>query len=348
MKFRGTLLAALTLFSASAFAQWSDLKTPGVPRLPNGKANLAAPAPRTADGKPDLTGVWETRAYSGERRYGLDYDVAQMMPAGTRTPFAESARLRNLQNLRKDMPLSRCLPVSVSFLNLRSVTRFVQTPGLIVTLHESPNSPHRLIFLDGRSLPKDPSPTWLGYSVGRWEGDTLVVTTIGFNDQGWLDVGGTPQTESLKLTERFRRTDFGHMEYEVTFEDPKVFTRPATARVSKRYMADTEILEDFCENEKDSQHLTAGAKLSSETLAKYAGTYTATGRDVEVVVAGDQLTVKDAKFPTDQVFAASSEDHFSSAVGYATIAFARDPTSGAITHYTRVDGKFSEKATRKK
>lgn len=347
MRIRGVLLAAVTLFSGFAFAQWENLKTPGVPRLPNGKANLAAPAPRTADGKPDLTGVWETRAYSGERQYGLDYNVAQMMPAGTLTPFAEAARLKNLQNLRKDMPLSRCLPVSVSFLNLRSVTRFVQTPGLIVTLHESPNSPHRMIFLDGRELPKDPNPTWLGYSVGRWEGDTLVVTTVGFNDQGWLDVGGTPQSESLKLTERFRRTDFGHMEYEVTFEDPKVFTRPATARISKRYMADTEILEDVCENEKDSYRLTAGKALSADTLAKFAGMYRTADRDIEVVVANDQLTVRDPKFAEDRIFAASAENKFSSALGYATIEFAKD-SSGAITHYTRVDGKFVEKATRKK
>jgi hypothetical protein len=346
MRFHGTLLAATAFFSIPVFAQWSDLKTPGIPRLPNGKANLAAPAPRTADGKPDLSGVWETRGYSGERQYGLDYNVAQMMPAGTLTPFAESARLKNLQNLRKDNPLSRCLPVSVSFLNLRSVTRFMQTPGLIVTLHESPNSPHRLIFLDGRELPKDPSPTWLGYSVGRWEGDTLVVTTIGFNDQGWLDVGGTPQTESLKLTERFRRTDFGHMEYEVTFEDPKVFTRPATARVSKRYMADTEILEDVCENEKDSYHLTAGATLSRDALAKYAGQYTVDGRAVEVVVAGDQLTVKDAKYPEDQIFAASAENKFSSALGYATIEFVKD-SGGAITHFMRIDGRKQEKGVRK-
>ncbi|MSV35905.1 MAG: hypothetical protein EXQ47_09950 [Bryobacterales bacterium] len=340
-------IAVAAVFSTSAFAQWENLKTPGVPRLPNGKLNEAAPAPRTADGKPDLSGVWETRGYSGERRYGLDYDVAQSMPAGTLTPFAQSVRLKNLQNLRKDNPLSRCLPVSVSFLNLRSVTRFVQTPGLIVALHESPNSPHRMIFLDGRELPKDPSPTWLGYSVGRWEGDTLVVTTTGFNDQGWLDVGGTPQTESLKLTERFRRPDFGHMEYEVTFEDPKVFTRPATARVAKRYMADTEIMEDVCENEKDSQHLTAGTRLSAEMLAKYAGTYTVAGRDVAVVVADDQLTVKDTKYPADQVFAASSENHFSSSLGYATIAFVKD-ASGAITHFTRTDGKISETAVRKK
>ena len=151
MKSLRVLAAATSLFSVSAFAQWSDLKTPGIPRLPNGKANLAAPAPRMADGKPVLTGVWETRGYTGDRQYGLDYDVAQQMPAGTRTPFAEAARLKNLQNLRKDMPLSRCLPVSVSFLNLRSVTRFVQTPGLIVTLHESPNSPHRMIFKIGRA-----------------------------------------------------------------------------------------------------------------------------------------------------------------------------------------------------
>src|SRR5262249_44589134 len=148
-------------------------------------------------------------------------------------PAAEAIRLRRVQDFRKDSPLARCLPVSVPFLNFRGMSRLIQTPGLIAIHYESPNSPHRVIFTDARDLPKDPNPTWLGYSVGHWEQDTLVVNSNGFNDKGWLDVGGYPQTESLKLTERFRRRDFGHMELEVTFDDPKTFKKPFTLKTEK-------------------------------------------------------------------------------------------------------------------
>ena len=152
--------------------------------------------------------------------------------------------------------MARCLPVSVPFLNFRGLSRIVQTPGLIVILHESPNSPHRTIFTDGRELPKDPNPTWLGYSVGRWDQDTLVVSSAGFNDRGWLDVGGHPQTETLRITERFRRRDVGHLQIAVMITDPKTYTRPLTYTQSQHLLPDTELIESFCiENEKDRAHL---------------------------------------------------------------------------------------------
>src|SRR6476659_2396606 len=206
-----------TLLPASAAAQWINYPTPGIPRLPDGKPNLAAPAPKTADGKPDLSGVWQA-GRAGQ--YGLDYDVTQNLKPGDVTPWSETVRRQRVQDFRRDSPLAHCLPVSVPFLNFRGLSRIVQTPGLIVILYESPNSPHRTIFMDGRELPKDPNPTWLGYSVGHWEKETLVINSLGFNDSGWLDVGGTPQTESLRLTERLRRPDFGHLQLEVSFEDP--------------------------------------------------------------------------------------------------------------------------------
>src|SRR5215470_3128397 len=255
------------LAALPAAAQWIGIKAPGIPRLPDGKPNLSAPAPRIADGKPDLSGIWR----GGGGRF--DYDVAQGLKPEDIQPWAEALRRERVADFRKDSPLARCLPVSLPFHNSRDLSRIVQTPGLIVILYESPNSPHRTIFTDGRELPKDPNPTWLGYSVGRWEGDTLVVNSSGFNDQGWLDVGGNPQTESLRLTERFRRPDFGHLQLEVTFEDPKTFTKPFTLRTNKTYVADTEIFEDVCENERDSTHLRSGVKVSPETLAKYAGAY---------------------------------------------------------------------------
>ena len=133
----------------------------------------------------------------------------------------------------------------------------------MVMLYKSPNSPHRMVFTDGRELPKDPNPTWLGYSVGRWEGDTLVVTTAGFNDLGWLDSAGHPQTESLKITERMRRRDFGHMDFEITIDDPKVFTHPFTIKAVRLLAADTEILEDVCENETDGRHLSGDSGIDS-------------------------------------------------------------------------------------
>src|SRR5712691_11524042 len=236
----------LTAMAVSAAAQWIDFPTPGVPRLPNGKANLAAPAPKTLDGKPDLSGVWR----SGGSRPRFDYDIAPTFKPEDFQPWAEDLRLKRVQDFRKDSPLAQCLPVSLPFLNSRGLARIVQTPGLIVVLHESPNSPHRTIFTDGRALPKDPNPTWLGYSVGHWDGDTLVVESAGFNDRGWLDVGGHPQTESLRITERFHRRDFGHMELEMTLDDPKTFKKPVSMRMENVLEADTVLLEAVCENER--------------------------------------------------------------------------------------------------
>src|SRR5438270_643517 len=277
------LAAALTVaLSIPAFAQWTGYRTPGIPRLPDGKPNLSAPAPRTRDGKPDLTGIWQGGRAGAAGQYGYDYNVAQNLPAEALTPWARTVREQRVQDFRKDSPLAHCLPVSVPFLNFRGLSRIVQTPEVIVILYESPNSPHRTIFMDGRELPKDPNPTWLGYSVGRWDGDTLVVTSVGFNELGWLDVDGNPQTESLKLTERFHRKDFGHLELDTTFEDPKVFTKPFTLHMDKVLAVDTEIFEDICENEKSGVHLVGGVSVPRVMLAKYAGTYDLGGRQLVV------------------------------------------------------------------
>ena len=338
-------LVWIALVAAPAFGQWSNAKTQGIPRLPDGKPNLSAPAPRTADGKPDLTGIWQAGLPGAAGQYGYDYDVTQNLPADVVTPWAQTTRRQRVQNFRKDSPLAHCLPVSVPFLNFRGLSRVVQTPGLIVILYESPNSPHRTIFMDGRELPKDPNPTWLGYSVGHWEGDALVVNSVGFNDQGWLDVGGNPQTESLRLTERFQRPDFGHLQLEMTFDDPKAFTKAFTLRMEKTYTADTEIFEDVCENERDSVRLTGGVKVAPEILAKYAGSYQIAGRNVEVTISGEQLIVKDSRNPKDQLFAARSETKFLSSVSEVTIEFVKD-AQGVVTHFTRTSGAKDEKAVR--
>ena len=346
MRSRLLQTAMIAVLTVPMFAQWGDMKTAGIPRLANGKPNLAAPAPHAPDGKPDLTGIWQAGRAGAGGQYGYDYNVAQDLPADAVTAWARSLRQQRVQDFRKDSPLSHCLPVSVPFLNFRGLSRIVQTPGLIVILYESPNSPHRMIFMDGRELPKDPNPTWLGYSVGHWEGDSLVVNSVGFNDQGWLDVGGNPQTESLRLTERYRRPDFGHLQLEVTFEDPKTFSKPFTLRMQKMYTADTEILEDVCENERDRGHLSGGFKVAPETLAQYTGTYDLPGREAVVAVSGDQLIVKDSANLRDQLFVARSATHFLSSVSEASIEFAKD-AQGAVTQFTRTIGDKSEKGVRK-
>jgi len=339
----GSVLFASTV-TTPVVAQWINFPTPGIPRLPDGKPNLAAPTPRTADGKPDLSGIWRA-ARTGE--YGYDFNVARHLKPEDVQPWAEALRRQRVQDFRKDSPLARCLPVSVSFLNFRGLSRIVQTPGLIVMLHESPNSPHRTIFTDGRELPKDLNPTWLGYSVGRWEQDTLVVTSAGFNDRGWLDVGGHPQTESLRITERLRRRDFGHIEYELTIDDPKAFTKPFTLRSVKTFAPDTDLLEDICENEVSGGHLTGGVTLSPDALAKFAGVYEfAPGRQAVVTVSGDQLLIEDSANPADRLFIARSETSFLSSLSQVAIEFVRN-SQGSVTHLVRSVGGREEKAVRK-
>jgi hypothetical protein len=333
----------LTSLTAPVAAQWFDFKAPGVPRLPDGKVNMSAPAPRTADGKPDLSGVWQAGRAS---QYGLDYDVTQNLKPEDVQPWARALRFKRAQDFRKDSPLAHCMPVSVPFLNFRGLSQIVQTPKLIVVLHESPNSPHRNIYMDGRELPKDPNPTWLGYSVGKWDGDTLVITSIGFNELGWLDVDGNPQTESLKLTERLTRKDFGHLSYDLTFDDPKVFTKPFTLHMDKTFAADTDILEDVCENEKSGAHLTGGISVPKDLLAKYAGTYDLGGRPLVVSVQGDQLIVEDSTAPLDKLFVARTENTFSSSVSQVALEFVRD-ARGNVTHMVRRVGASEQRAVRK-
>lgn len=340
-----TYLAAVlfALAMMPAAAQWLDYKEKGVPRLPDGKANLSAPAPKTADGKPDLTGIWR----SGGTRTRYDYDVAQHLSPEDLQPWGEALRLERVQEFRKDSPLAHCLPVSLPFLNNRGLARFVQTSGLIVVLHESPNSPHRTIFLDGRPLPKDPNPTWLGYSTGRWEGDTLVVETEGFNDRGWLDVGGHPQTESLHMTERFRRRDFGHMDVEMTLTDPKVFKKPVVMKMEHTLVPDTDLIEDVCENERDAAKLSGGVKLGAETLAKYAGTYEySPGREVVVTFSGEVLWAQEGK-AARVAFVPRSETSFLASTINDAIEFVKDG-QGNFTKLIWRRGANEETAVRKK
>jgi len=335
-------LAVLVAFCpVRAEAQWFNYPTPGVPRLPDGKVNLSAPAPRTADGKPDLTGVW--RGAGPLYRF----NIAQDLNPEDIQPWAEALFLQRVRDSRKDSPLAKCLPVSVPFQNFFNLTRIVQTPTLMMMVYESPNSPHRTIFMDGRDLPKDPNPTWLGYSIGRWDGDWLVVTTSGFNDKAWLDSAGHPQTESLRITERMRRRDFGHMDYEITIDDPKAFTKPFTIKRERLLAPDTDLLEDFCDNERDSRHLSGdtGIKLSPQLLASYAGVYEfAPGREVVVKATGDLLFVQGLNEPKLPLLV-QSETQFMSTATPNGFEFVKD-AQGKVTHLI-VHGDSEQKAVRK-
>ena len=331
-----------SLLSMNANAQWLKYPTPGAPRLADGTPNLFAPVPRTADGKPDLSGVW--RGAGPLYRF----NIAQDLNPEDIQSWAEKLFLQRVRDSRKDSPLARCLPVSVPFHNFFNLTQIVQTPGLIVILYESPNSPHRMVFTDGRDLPKDPNPTWLGYSVGRWDGDTLVVTTAGFNDKGWLDSAGHPQTESLRLTERIRRRDFGHMDFEMTIADPTVFTRPFTVMRERLLAPDTELLEDVCDNEKDAVHLSGdtGIRLSPELLKTYAGVYElASGRAVAVTVTGDMLFVQGLNEPKLPLLV-QSETQFMSTATPTGFEFVKD-AQGKVTHLIVRGEAGEQKAVRK-
>jgi len=248
------LLAACS--ASSLNAQWLNYRVAGVPRTADGKVDLSAPTPKTPDGKPDLSGVWESEL-------GYFQDLAKDLKPGevVMQPWAKALQEQREGKLHQDDPLSDCMPpgvprISMSSVNMPHPFKVVQTPSLIILLYEtSANSTFRQVFLDGRPLPKDPQPAWLGYSIGRWEGDALVVDTIGFNGRSWVDTAkGHPQSESAHVTERFTRRNFGNLEIDVTIDDPKTYAKPWRAKVPVHLLADSELIETYCENEKDEAH----------------------------------------------------------------------------------------------
>ncbi len=272
---------ALVLLAASALldAQWIHHTDPGIPRLPNGKPNLTAPAPRTADGKPDLSGVWNRISPKYRANIAADLKDEDVLPRA-RTLVEERT-----ENLGRDSMNAQCLPSGPAYATDADSTaggmmKIIQTPGIVVILN--PDLTYRQIFLDGRKLENAPNPSWMGYSVGRWEGDTLVVESNGYNDRSWLDTSGHPHSEALKMTERYQRTNFGKLDLEVTYSDPAVYARPWTVAVRAELAADTELLEYVCNEEhtdlghwvgKASDEAKVEAKVAPEILAKYAGTY---------------------------------------------------------------------------
>jgi hypothetical protein len=246
-----SVAALLSLFvtGAVAHAQWLNYPTPGIPRLPDGKPNLNAPAPRTSTHTVDLSGVW--MSVQNRVRFVDDQTSATLL-----TPWARTIRAERQANLSRDIPTSKCLPSGIppDMLRVGLPFKILQTPAVTVILLEEFNN-WRQIFTDGRPLPANPEPAWFGYSVARWDGDTLVVETAGLNDKTWIDGGGTPHSDALRLTERLRRTDFGHLEIEYTFNDAKTFTREFSATAKFNLLPDTDLFDSHCENEKDAVHL---------------------------------------------------------------------------------------------
>ena len=264
----------ILLLSVGAQAQWLNNRDPETPRTKDGKPNLSAPSPRASNGKPDLSGVWQ----------GVGAPISELMkilPAGVNglgedpppmsflnilhgvkpeddplRPEFRDAYQKQAAVALTEPPPAFCVPSPMPFVDsFPSPFKIVQTPKLTLMLVES-DTDFRQIFMDGRKLPADPQPSWLGYSVGKWDGDSLVVDTVGLTPYSPLDVFGHPHSEALHVTERFRRRDFGHMDLDVTIDDPKTYTKPFTYKINLLLLPDTDLLESFCvENEKDAAHV---------------------------------------------------------------------------------------------
>lgn len=248
----GTILIAA--LCAPLSAQWFNYPTPGTPRTANGKPDLSAPAPHTKDGHPDLSGVWSP-----------DTRPLQVIAPAKDIPFQQWSR--QLTDARadgsqgKDDPAAYCIPGMPKLVVLPYPYKIVQqVPDMMLILYEGFTT-YRQIFTDGRALPQDPQPSWLGYSVGKWDGDTFVVETIGVNERTWLDNAGRPHSGAMHLTERYRRRDFGHLEMKLTIDDPKTYTKPWTVSEDAVLLPDTDLLEYICsEDNKDVPHLTGNQR----------------------------------------------------------------------------------------
>ena len=261
----------------SAHAQWLNYPSPGTPRTRDGKPNLTAPARRAANGRPDLSGVWQVEPTPAEEMKRLFGDLSADSALGDNTS-AFSKYLINIlldfkpeetplrpefadilrQRSGTESPLVRCLPIGLPTDDLLpGPFKIIQTSGLTLIRNEYENT-FRQIYTDGRKPPADPEPLWLGYSVGKWERDTFIVDTVGFNDKSWLDGIGHPHSEGLHVVERFHRRDFGHLDVQVTIDDPKVYTKSFSIKFTELLVPDSDVTEYFCnENEKDQPHLAA-------------------------------------------------------------------------------------------
>lgn len=250
------VLAALTLMAGLPLcAQWPRIVAKNAPRTPAGKVDLAAPAPRSG-GKPDLSGLWEQYSEAQMPKYLLNL-AADMKPEDVPLQPWAAALLKQREDTNSvDHPGARCLPSGIPEKDaVPAPFKIIQTNGLIAILYES-RTIFRQIFTDGRELPKDPQPAWQGYSVGHWDGDTMVVDTSGFQDQGWLDMAGHPASDKLHVIERFTRKNYGSLSIDITIDDPKAYTKTWTIHEAAHLLPDDELMEHICEeNNRDPAHM---------------------------------------------------------------------------------------------
>jgi hypothetical protein len=326
--------------SVSLTAQWPNYPTAGVPRTPEGKPDLSAPMPRSADGKPDLSGVWLVRN-------GSFYLTSDLKPEEMR-PWAAALYKQRADDFRKESDGIACLPpgpkagIGVGPYPMK----IVQTANLVLILYEYEIN-FRQIFTDGRALPEDPNPTWMGYSVGRWDGDTLVVTTTGYNDRTSIDLAGHPHTEALRMTERFHRRDSGHLDVQVTLDDPKAYTRPWTLPMEFTLVSDGELIEYVCENERDAPHLVgkSGAefRVPAEVLARYAGAYQRPTGSTIVSLEGNRLMIGEGQTGKIPLIAHSENSFTMEGTVVEFVQDARGRVTAMIQHWAEGDRNYPRK-----
>jgi hypothetical protein len=335
------LATILCLMSVSLTAQWPNHPTPGMPRTPAGKLDLSAPAPRSTDGKPDLSGVWRVKQTSY-----LTYVTSDLKPDEIR-PWAAALYKQRADDYRRDSDGIACMPPGpkAGISGLAFPMKIVQTPNLVVVLYEY-ETIYRQIFTDGRALPEDPNPTWMGYSIGHWDGDTLLVTTAGYNDRTTLDLGGHPHTEALRITERFHRRDVGHIDLQVTLDDPKAYTRSWTLPVELDLVPDQELIEYVCENERDSRHLVGKTgeefRVPSEALAKYVGAYGSPASPTDIVVSldGSRLMIESSGGGKIPLLAHSETNFTMEGTGVDFVKDAKGAVTAMIQHWVEGDRYF--------
>jgi hypothetical protein len=359
------LVVAVTLaLEAPVTAQWLNHPTASIPHTADGKPNLEAPAPRTSDGRPDISGLWTKISPKYARNIAADLKPDEIQP------WARAVVEARGEALGKDGMQVRCLPLGPAYATSGDSTgsemvRIVQTPQLIVMLN--PDLTYRQIWMDGRTLESAPNPSWMGYSVGRWDGDTLVVESFGFNAGTWLDRDGNPHTEQLRVTERYRRPNFGSLDVEVTFDDRGAYTRPWTVKVGAQFAPDTEMLEWVC-NEGASRSLVHWVGVASDDqknavpvapqiLARYVGTYDeqapywrsvqiggaslSSGRTLSITVEEGKL-VGNMDGRGKQVLSATSETEFTGLYGLG-VQFIDGAAGGLYVKHVSGNYRFARK-----
>ena len=352
---KASLIVVVTVaLSAPLAAQWLNQPTPGIPRTRDGTPDLAAAAPRTPEGRPDLSGLWTKISPKYARNIAADLKPDDIQS------WSQALVEQRKEDLGKEYMNVLCVPLGPGYATSADITgaemvKIVQTPGLIVMLN--PDLTYRQIFLDGRALESAPNPSWMGYSVGHWDADTLVVESLGFNDRTWLDHDGHPHSEGLRMTERYRRRTVGHLEIEVTLSDSAVYARPWTVALHAELAADTEMIEFVCNESghgvehwvgKASDELKSEVHVAADVLAKYVGTYEeqrplwrAVPRVVEITLSNGRLYADmDSRGKVPLI--ASSEAAFSGLYGLG-IEFTRGGAGGLFVKHVSGDYRFARK-----